>query len=173
MPRVLILYSTVDGQTRRIAERLQSQMPDDEVSLAPLEQASPDWSGVDKVIIGASIRYGKFRPALHEFIHRHLAELTARPSAFFSVNLVARKPEKNTPATNPYMVKFAKQSPWQPSEQDVFAGKLNYPVYGFWDKQIIRFIMWLTKGPTDGISVVEYTDWQRVDAFATRIAGMK
>jgi hypothetical protein len=30
---------------------------------------------------------------------------------------------------------------------------------------LIRFIMWMTRGPTDPGAVVEFTDWQRVDAF--------
>jgi menaquinone-dependent protoporphyrinogen oxidase len=37
---------------------------------------------------------------------------------------------------------------------------------------MIRFIMWLTKGPTDPATVVEFTDWARVDAFARRVAVM-
>ena len=52
---------------------------------------------------------------------------------------------------------------------DVFAGKLDYPRYGFLDRQMIRFIMLMTRGPTDPTAIVEFTDWQRVEAFAQRI----
>jgi len=51
----------------------------------------------------------------------------------------------------------------------VFAGKLDYPRYGALDRMIIRFIMWLTDGPTAADTVVEYTDWQRVDAFGRKL----
>jgi len=37
------------------------------------------------------------------------------------------------------------------------------------DRNIIRFIMWLTKGPTDPNTKVEFTDWQKVDEFAQQI----
>ena len=37
------------------------------------------------------------------------------------------------------------------------------------DRLMIRFIMWLTHGPTDLTAVVEFTDWHRVDAFAQRV----
>jgi menaquinone-dependent protoporphyrinogen oxidase len=37
---------------------------------------------------------------------------------------------------------------------------------------MIRFIMLITKGPTDPNAVVEFTDWQRVDAFARLVARM-
>ncbi|MDH5211994.1 MAG: menaquinone-dependent protoporphyrinogen IX dehydrogenase, partial [Betaproteobacteria bacterium] len=54
----------------------------------------------------------------------------------------------------------------------VFAGMLDYPRYGFWDRQIIRFIMLLTRGPTDPRAVVEFTDWSMVDAFGRSVAAL-
>jgi menaquinone-dependent protoporphyrinogen oxidase len=98
--------------------------------------------------------------------------LEGKASAFFSVNIVARKPGKNTPETNPYVRKFLRQIDWRPRLVAVFAGLLDYPRYGFWDRQIIRFIMFLTRGPTDPGSVVEFTDWKQVEAFGNRIGTM-
>ncbi len=37
---------------------------------------------------------------------------------------------------------------------------------------MIRFIMWLTKGPTQPDACVDFTDWQAVEAFAARIDRM-
>jgi menaquinone-dependent protoporphyrinogen oxidase len=34
---------------------------------------------------------------------------------------------------------------------------------------MIRFIMWMTKGPTDPNAVVEFTDWEAVDALGHKI----
>jgi hypothetical protein len=72
-----------------------------------------------------------------------------RPAAFFTVNLVARKPNRNTPDTNPYLKKFLQHPAGSRRLVAVFAGKLNYARYGFLDTQMIRLIMWLTKGPTE------------------------
>jgi menaquinone-dependent protoporphyrinogen oxidase len=96
--------------------------------------------------------------------------LESRPNGFFSVNLVARKPAKNKPETNPYVQAFLSKSPWQPHLVGVFAGDLNYPRYGAVDRNIIRFIMWLTKGPTDPKTSIEYTDWDEVRRFAEKIS---
>ena len=52
----------------------------------------------------------------------------------------------------------------------VFAGRVDYPNYGFFDKYAIKFIMFLTKGPTDTSKSYEFTDWDRVDQFAKEIA---
>ncbi len=170
---MLIVYSTVDGHTRKICERLQQQVQacGERATLACLDDA-PDPSAFDRIVIGASIRYGKHRPAVADFVRRHAALLAARKSAFFSVNIVARKPLKNRADTNPYVRKLLQPLPWQPNEVDVFAGRLDYPRYGFFDRQMIRFIMLVTHGPTDPTAVVEFTDWARVDEFALRVARM-
>jgi menaquinone-dependent protoporphyrinogen oxidase len=174
MTNILIIFSTTDGHTRSICERLQSDLAEQhEVTVAPLaEQPDIDIGHFDKVVVGASIRYGKHQPEVTEFIERNQATLESIPSALFSVNLVARKPEKNTPETNPYLQKFLKKIDWAPKTMAVFAGKVDYPSYGFVDRTMIRFIMWMTKGPTDPTLTVEFTDWDKVDEFAKTIAAM-
>jgi menaquinone-dependent protoporphyrinogen oxidase len=171
MTKTLIIYSTTDGQTKIICQRIALQLKTDEsTDIVSLDQAvKSDLGDYDRVIIGASIRYGKHRPELYRFIAEHQAQLEKVNSAFFSVNVVARKPLKNTPETNPYMIKFLSLTDWQPKHLEVFAGKIDYPRYGFVDKQMIRLIMYITKGPTDISGTFEFTDWKRVDAFAQTI----
>jgi menaquinone-dependent protoporphyrinogen oxidase len=136
-----------------------------------IEQAGQNGlSNFNQVIIGASIRYGKHRPELYNFLKKHREELEKINSAFFSVNVVARKPLKNTPETNPYMIKFLSLTPWRPNHLAVFAGAIDYPKYGFIDKQMIRFIMWMTKGPTDISGTYEFTNWNAVEDFAQRLS---
>ena len=169
MAKVLIAYSTVDGHTLSICERIAGIVESDnnEVVLKAIDDGEvTDLDIYDKIIIGASIRYGKHRPQVADLINSNREILESRPSALFSVNVVARKPEKNTPETNPYLKKFLKRINWQPEHMAVFAGKIDYPRYGFMDRTAIRFIMWMTKGPTDPTAVVEFTDWNKVEEFA-------
>jgi menaquinone-dependent protoporphyrinogen oxidase len=175
MATTLIAYSTVDGHTRSICERIADivQEKGHDVSLQAIDDGPEiDLEAFDKIVIGASIRYGKHRPQVVNLINDNKATLESKPSAFFSVNVVARKPEKNTPDTNPYLQKFLKQITWQPQNLAVFAGKIDYPRYTFMDRLAIRFIMWMTKGPTDPTAVVEFTDWSKVDEFAALVADM-
>lgn len=172
MSRILLAYSTTDGHTPRICERIKQVMTGrgQQVTVLPLAQAdTQDLSGFDQIVIGASIRYGKHQPQVAQFIERHQKLLDSKPSAFFSVNIVARKPEKNRPETNPYLIKFLRQITWKPRLCAVFAGKLNYPSYRFFDRQMIRFIMLMTNGPTDPTTVIEFTDWSAVEAFAHQL----
>ena len=62
---------------------------------------------------------------------------TSKSNAFFSVNVVARKPEKSDPETNPYLQKFLRQIAWRPGRPAVFAGKLDYPRYRAFDRFMI------------------------------------
>ena len=176
MARVLIVYSTVDGHTREICKRLLGIIEQQAhqvtlVSVADVQDA--DLASCDKIVVGASIRYGRHRPDVVEFIGRNAQALNRKASAFFSVSVVARKPEKNQPHSNPYARRFLRKIAWRPREVGVFAGKIDYPRYSPMDRLVIRFIMWLTGGPTDPKTVVEFTDWQQVEAFGRVIARMQ
>jgi len=175
MARILIIYSTTDGHTKKICQHLQKEIEQQahQVTLISIDDAlHADLVAFDKIVLGASIRYGKHHAKVYEFIKTNLEILESTPSALFSVNLVARKPEKRQPDTNPYTKKFLKQIAWQPGEMAVFAGKLDYQKYSFRDRSIIRLIMWITKGPTAPDTSKEFTDWKQVDAFGQVISEM-
>ena len=175
MPSICIVYATVDGQTRRICESLKDVIESHghQVDLVAIERAqSLELASYDKVVVGSSIRYGKHHPLVAGFVDRHVDVLDSKPNAFFSVNIVARKPDKNRAETNPYVRKFLGQIRWRPKVVDVFAGRLDYPRYGRFDRMMIRLIMLVTHGPTDPTTVTEFTDWTRVGAFGERVAAM-
>ena len=168
MSNVLIVYSSTDGHTKIICQRITNFLNEDNlVKLLPIEEAKNiDLSNFEKIIIGASIRYGNHSKELYKFVNLNKNILKQKKSAFFSVNVVARKPEKNTAETNPYINKFLKISNWKPNIIRVFAGKVDYPSYNFFDKYVIKFIMFITKGPTDTSRSYEFTDWSKVDEFS-------
>ena len=175
MSNILIVYSTTDGHTFKICRHIKTvvEQQGDHVTLVSVDEASDtNIAKFDKVVIGASIRYGRHAREVYSFIARNKTLLDRTPNAFFSVNLVARKPGRDTPETNPYLKRFLRQISWRPNELAVFAGKIDYPRYRFLDRQIIRFIMWMTNGPTDPSAVVEFTDWNKVEAFGILISKM-
>ena len=171
MKKTLIIYSTTDGQTKRICDRIiEFSKRKSEITLCEIENAPQiDLTQYKKIVIGASIRYGKHNPLVYEFVKVNRDELEKKSTAFFTVNVVARKKEKNQPDTNPYMKKFLELSGWQPDKLAVFAGRIDYPSYRFLDRLIIRFIMLITKGPTDTSQTYEFTDWVKVEEFAKEI----
>ena len=172
MKKYLIIYSTVDGQTKKISERIFSRLKKkDNTTIFSLEEAyNEDIEKFEFIIIGASIRYGKHRDNLFKFIKKNKRTLDSKMTAFFSVNVVARKPEKSEAHTNPYIKKFILLSDWKPNYLTVFAGKIDYPKLRIFDKVMIKIIMWLTKGPTDTSISHEFTDWGKVDEFTEKIS---
>lgn len=172
MANILLLYSTVYGLSKKICERIEAglQRGGDQIRVAPLVDGGVDPANFDAIVIGASIKHGKHHPSVLEFIRRHRGLLEAKPSALFSVNLVARKPAKNTPQTNPYLKRLLARSPWKPRLTGVFAGELDYSRYGPVDRHMMRFVMWINKGPTDFNTKVQFTNWDEVDRFAGQVA---
>jgi menaquinone-dependent protoporphyrinogen oxidase len=170
--KALLLYSSSDGQTHAImsciADCLKEELDCHVVDL--LQATSVDPRSYQKILIGASIRYGYFHSELNRFINKHLTTLNSTPSAFFAVNLTARKPEKRTPQTNAYLRKFLLATPWQPDLSAVFAGALRYPRYRWFDRIMIQLIMRMTGGETDSSKEYEYTDWEQVKRFAGEFA---
>ena len=167
----LIIFSTTDGHTKKICERIVNFLNNKKlVKIASLDEAIKlDLSEFQRIIIGASIRYGKHSRELYKFIKLNKRILDQKESVFFSVNVVARKFGKNTPETNPYIKKFLKISKWQPKKLGVFAGKVDYPSYNIFDKYIIKLIMFITGGPTDTSQSYEFTDWSKVEDFAKEL----
>lgn len=171
--KILLLYTTHEYQTEKIMKRIMFQLSSEcEVELLELlPHTRIDLSRYDGIMMGSSIRYGYYSKVMKKFIDNNYLQLNKMKSGFFGVNLVARKAHKNTPETNLYTSKFLAKIKWQPQLKTVFAGALFYPKYSWFDRNMIRFIMWLGKGDTDVTKpVIEYTDWDRVDEFAQQFS---
>lgn len=170
MKKTLLLYSSSDGQTVKILRYIESELVNGhECELVNLnEMPKVDFTLYDKVLIGASIRYGHLNKKLYMFIETNLSALKASKAAFFCVNLAARKPGKDQVEGSVYLQKFFKRSPWKPELVAIFAGALYYPRYRWFDRVMIQFIMKMTGGETDSTKEVEYTNWNKVSEFSAR-----
>ncbi len=173
MSKILFLYSTYEGQTKKIIEHIASGLNEYEASYYQFSELPQnlDLTQYDRIVLGSSIRYGHFSRHLYQFLKANqvVLETMKERVSFFGVNLTARKAEKNTPETNAYMKKFVQRAAWTPPLLSVFAGALYYPRYSFFDRIMIQLIMKITKGETDPNKEVEYTDWNKVDKFVKLI----
>tara|TARA_Y100001970_G_C14050050_1_gene758460 strand:+ start:333 stop:869 length:537 start_codon:yes stop_codon:yes gene_type:complete len=169
---LLILYSSVDGHTKSICEYIAKKLSlQKSISIYSMEESNKcNLDDFDEIVIGASIRYGYHRKNVYQFVNENKELLEKKKTAFFSLNLTARKPEKNTPETNPYIIKFLKKVNWEPNIKGVFAGRLDYPSLDCANKLAILFIMVITNGPKDISKVYELTDWDKVDELSESIS---
>ena len=170
--KIGIIYSSVDGQTLKICTELNALFKEKQIQteIFSIDTFHGDLSAFHTLVIGASIRYGKHNKNVFKFVLKNKEYLNEIRTAFFSVNLVARNEDKNSADTNPYVIKFLKKTEWKPDFVGVFAGKLDYKSYSIIDRLMIKLIMKLTNGPTRSENPIEFTDWERVEAFGIRIS---
>ena len=81
----VIIYSTVDGQTLKICNKLKEQFEEQnqKVSLFSVDGFTEDLSDYDKIIIGASIRYGVHNKSVIEFINKNKKQLDTKKQFSF------------------------------------------------------------------------------------------
>ncbi len=163
----IFIYSSSNGQSLKICETLNEEKESLILNIDRLNSVNLD--NFDQIIIGASVKYGDHNKKIYNFVKNNKILLERKKTVFFSVNATARKSEKNTPNTNPYIIKFLKKTNWKPDYIGVFAGKIDFPNYNFLEKYIIKFIMWITNGPTDTTKTFEFTDWDAVKKFSREI----
>ena len=172
-----VFYATRDGQSRRIAERIAERLAEWEIDTLPkdLGVLQPSQSCLESaglVVIVAAIRYGKLLPEARDFLAAYQKLETKPKLVFLVVNLSSRKPGKETPKGSVYIRKAMKQYKLAPAFARAIPGRLDYRRYTWRDKQLIRFIMFLTGGPTDPKTSIEYTPWDVVDDIANKIADL-
>ena len=168
MIKTLALYSSVDGQTKRICQRIGEYIKSDhDVILIDIYNATTlDLANYEKVILGGSVRYGKHRPDFEHFLIEQAALLSTKKTLLFSVNATARKANKCLPSNNPYFIKLKHKTGIHADIEAVFAGKLHLANNSFFDRLMIKLIFKMS-GEQIGDSEIEFTDWGQVDRIAT------
>ncbi len=175
---MLLCYATRDGQSRRIAAHIADRLADSGIAASPQDLAvefpvAAELAVAPLVVVVAAVRYGRHLPEAERFCAACRALPVTKPLVFISVNLTARKPGKDSVAGNPYLRKVLARHRLTPALAAAVAGRLDYPRYTWLDRQMIRFIMLLTGGPTDPARCVEFTSWPAVDRIAARIAELR
>jgi menaquinone-dependent protoporphyrinogen oxidase len=175
MARILILFSTYHGQTRRIAERIARGLvaAGHYANTSPIDapDAVSNLNACDAVIVGSAIRFGRHPPDLVRRIRSHHAVFALRPSAFFSVCLSITGPRPRPDLVSDANDKLFRDALWFPRQVASFAGALPYSRYPLLLRLVMRFIVSRAGGDTDTSRDYEYTDWAAVDRFACEFAG--
>jgi menaquinone-dependent protoporphyrinogen oxidase len=172
-----LFYATRDGQSRRIAGRIANRLAEHAIAartidLAGASPASSSLTAARLVVVVAAVRYGRMLPEAEQFLARYRTLREPPQLVLLSVNLTARKPGKDTVEGNAYLRKSIARHRLAPVLARAIAGRLDYSRYRWLDRQLIRFIMKLTGGPTDPATCIDYTPWEVVDDVALQIAAL-
>ena len=71
MKKFLITYSTVDGHTKNICQKIADYSKSTQMDVLPISDVM-DIKEYDFIVIGASIRYGKYRKELYDLSLIHI-----------------------------------------------------------------------------------------------------
>lgn len=160
--RVLILYSTTEGQTRKICRFVADQVQETghQYTLHDLTDDPVTPQGYQAVIIGSSVHIGKYQTAAMQYIKDHAAELNQIPSVFLSVSLTAASDtaegKEELDKITDHFLKFVG---WKPTLVKQVAGALKYTQYDFFKRYIMRNISKKEGRTVDTSQDHEFTNW--------------
>ncbi len=83
--KTLILYSSHDGQTKKIAAYI-AEIIKENVDVKSISD-KVNLQDYDRIIIGASIRYGHFNKQLYKMLEKHTALFKSKKSRLFLVSI--------------------------------------------------------------------------------------
>ncbi len=176
MTRILILYATKQGQTRKIAEGLASELRHSGhiPCLYDLKNPPPEeeLKNAQAIVLGAPVHAGGYPKEALRWAQKHNEILNRRPSAFFSVCLGIMQQDPLVQQEEKEIArKFFKESGWHPELWDIFAGAVPYSRYNWLLKWIMRRIVRKAGGDAlDWHKDYEYTDWEQVRKFAGQLS---
>jgi menaquinone-dependent protoporphyrinogen oxidase len=171
--KILIVYGTTEGQTRKISQFMEAVLKNSghEVTVADASEAPPSPSSYDAVIIGASVHIHKYQSAIVHYIKRHIEALNKIPGAFFSVCLaIASNLEAEHREARKITTDFLEHLGWKPVMTTQVAGALKYTQYGFFTRLMMKSIAKREGRTTDTSKDYEYTDWNAVREFVKEFA---
>lgn len=167
--KVLIVYATSEGQTRKIARYMEEVLQNEQhqVVIANANDDPPSPETFDVVFIGASVHVQAYQSAIKHYVKENVIALNHMPSAFFSVSMaVASDIEEEHEEAHNIAIEFLDKTGWFAHETKHIAGALMYTKYNYFKKLLMRMIAKQQDGATDTSQDHEYTDWNAVKTFA-------
>lgn len=166
--KILIVYATTEGQTRRIARFALQRLADRGHAaelLHVVDAQDLDWSRIDAAVLAGSVHMGRVQDELAAFAATRAADLNARPGLFLQVSLAAAGTDAEELADLDRIAKdFCDTAGWRPDRIVQVAGAFRFTQYDFFRRWAMRHIA-AQKGETvDPGKDREYTDWDALGA---------
>jgi len=174
-PRVLVLYATNHGHTRRVAGRVAAGLAASGLDPVVMEldgrDDGPPPAGYDGAAIAASVHAGHHQKQIERWARRHASMLSLRPNALLSVSLsAADSTEEGRADAHRCAEELADDTGWTPGRIELVAGALQYREYDVATRVLMRLIARHHGISTDTKEDVEFTDWDALDQFASGFA---
>jgi menaquinone-dependent protoporphyrinogen oxidase len=167
--KVLIVYATGEGQTRKIAAAVASHLQElgHEVTCRDSSEnlGNLDINAFGAIFLAASVHEQKHQETIADFVIARRTLLEQVPSAFLSVSLSAAMKGGIAEARS-YIADFIAETGWQPADTLPVAGALRYSEYDYFRQQVVRDVIFKNDFRIDAERDYEFTDWEGVKSFA-------
>lgn len=170
MAKVLVVYGTVEGQTRKIARFIADHLEKrrNTVTLVDAADAPVDLDPLafDAAFVASPVHMDRHHGAVVHFVKKHVAALQSRPSAFVSVSIHAISDEPDDrEAMRQYVDNFCKDAAWLPHAVHYAAGALRFAEYDFFKRLAARRVAKEQGFSTRVKDDYEFTDWTALARF--------
>lgn len=166
---ILVLYATVEGHSRKIAEHVAADLESrgHMVVLGDLREPGFAVPGrFDGIVLCAPIHIGRYPDPLIHFATDWKDALDAVPNALISVSLaIASDSEEEREEARSYPLGVEKKTGYRPQFVHHAAGALKYLEYDFFKRMMLRHISAKEGGPVDTSRDHQLTDWDALDRF--------
>jgi menaquinone-dependent protoporphyrinogen oxidase len=176
--KILLLYGTTEGQTRKIAEFIAAhlQRHGDAVTLIDATDSTPgiNLRRYDAAILAASIHAGQYQGSVIHFATANHSDLNQMPAAFISVSLAAASNDpEDLEGIATCAEQFKTRTGWTRAEIHHVAGAFRFTEYDFFKRWVMKLIAWQKKVKVESGKDLELTNWDAlvatIDAFRARI----
>ncbi|MFM9872401.1 MAG: flavodoxin domain-containing protein [Fimbriimonadaceae bacterium] len=164
MKPVLIVYSTTDGHTRKIAYFVQETIlnTDQQTEIHDAADLPHDFdiTKFQAAILAGSLHQAKHQTSLTHFARKYGETLNKIPTLFLSASLTAiAHDESHTAEANKCIQEFANETGFFPLKTYAVAGALKYVEYDWLKRMVMKSIVKKEGGDIDTSQDYEYTDW--------------
>lgn len=173
MRKLLIVYGTTEGQTRKIAEYLAEEARGlhydrdlYEVSTVP---DNLQLSLFSKIIIAASVHMERHQESIAQFVKKYRSDLEKSDAALLSVSLSAAGDAEERSEAWEYTRRFLSEVEWRPQKVHIVAGALRFSEHDFFKRWAMRRLA--KEKRTDRQHDCEYTDWADLWRFLRDFLG--
>ncbi|WP_300010767.1 flavodoxin domain-containing protein [uncultured Roseobacter sp.] len=159
---VLIVFATVEGQTRKIAEFAQriAEKAGYNVTLfdAADKTAPLSLEAIDKVILAAPVHERRHPETFEVVLGAHRTELAERDTLLLSISLSAAF-EDGMEEAQEYITEMEMRTRFKSDLNALVAGAVRTSSYDYFATQVLRHVVLRDRDYDPGAGEHEFTDW--------------
>lgn len=170
--KILIVYASIEGHTRKVADHLAQKLGDAGNEVATFNAmdrtAEVSVQPFDKILLAASVHERRHPKPFEIFVSGKAEALAKKPTLLISVSMSAAFPEGAEEAME-YVEEMQMRTGFTPTETLCVAGAIKLAKYDYYALQVLRHVVLRNREFDPSQNEHEFTDWneleRRVEAF--------